>query len=90
MEDSRYAPIHPGEILVEEFMKPAGITIHDLASGSGLSKQYLHLLICGDRAVTRYTSKKLAHYFGLSTGFWLRLQKRYDEEKAKDAATILS
>ena len=81
--DKRLSPIHPGEILLEDFMKPLGITQYRLARGIGVSPIRVSQIIRGKRAITVDTAMRLARYFGTSAVVWLRLQVRYDLECAE-------
>ena len=81
--DKRLTPIHPGEILLEDFMKPLGITQYRLAKDIGVSSIRVSQIIHGQRAITVDTAMRLARYFGTSAAVWLRLQVRYELELAK-------
>ena len=78
-------PIHPGEILSEEFLKPMGITQYRLAKEIGVPAQRIGDIVAGRRGITADTDLRLCRFFGLSDGYWLRGQARYDTEVAKDA-----
>jgi addiction module HigA family antidote len=78
-------PIHPGEILSEEFLKPMGITQYRLAKELGVPAQRIGDIVAGKRGITADTDLRLCRFFGLSDGYWLRGQARYDTEVAKDA-----
>ena len=75
----------PGEILLEEFLKPMGITQYRLAKEIGVSQRRIGEIIAGKRAVTADTGLRLSCFFGTSDGFWVGLQTDYDTAKAKDA-----
>lgn len=77
-------PISPGEILREEFLKPMGISQYRLAKEIGVPAQRIGEIVAGRRAVTADTDLRLCRFFGLSDGYWLRGQARYDTERAKD------
>lgn len=79
-----FPPIHPGEILLEEFLKPMGISQYRLAKDISVPPRRINEIVHGKRGVTADTSLRLERYFGLSEGFWLRLQARYDLEIEKD------
>lgn len=81
--DKRLSPIHPGEILLEDFMKPLGITQYRLAKDIGVTPIRISQIIHGQRAITVDTAMRLARYFGTSAAVWLRLQVRYELETAK-------
>lgn len=78
-------PIHPGEILLEEFLKPLGISQYRLAKEIGVPAQRIGDIVAGKRAITADTDLRLCRFFGLSEGYWLRGQARFDTETAKDA-----
>lgn len=75
--------IHPGEVLLEDFMKPLGITQYRLAQDIGVSPIRISQIVHGKRAITVDTALRLARYFGTSAEVWLRLQVRYDLESAE-------
>ena len=77
-------PIHPGEILMEEFMKPMGISQYRLAKDISVPPRRINEIIHGKRAITPDTALRLSRYFGLSERFWINLQARYDLEIEKD------
>jgi addiction module HigA family antidote len=76
------SPIHPGEILLEDFMKPLGITQYRLAKEIGVPAIRISQIVRGERSITADTALRLARYFGTSASVWLRLQVRYDLEIA--------
>ena len=80
----KLSPIHPGEILLEEFLKPMGISQYRLAKEIGVPAQRISEIVAGRRAITADTDLRLCRFFGLSDGYWLRGQVRYDTEVAKD------
>ena len=82
------SPIHPGEILLEEFLKPMGITQYRLAKEIGVPAQRIGDIVAGKRGITADTDLRLCRFFGLSDGYWLRGQARYDTEVAKDALQV--
>ena len=77
-------PIHPGEILIEEFLKPMGISQYRLAKDISVPPRRINEIIHGKRAITPDTALRLSKYFGLSERFWINLQARYDLEVEKD------
>ena len=81
----KLAPVTPGEILAEEFLKPMGISQYRLAKEIGVPAQRISDIVSGRRAITADTDLRLCRFFGLSDGYWLRGQIRYDSEIAKDA-----
>jgi len=74
---------HPGEILREEFIRPAGITPYRVAKDAGISQSTMTQLVNGKRAITTETALRLATYFKTSPGLWLNLQKNYELRKAE-------
>lgn len=78
-------PIHPGELLAEEFLKPLGISKYRLAKEIGVPAQRIGEIVAGRRSISADTDLRLCRFFGLSEGYWLRGQARYDTECAKDA-----
>jgi antitoxin HigA-1 len=74
----------PGEILLEEFLKPMGMTQYRLAKEIGVSQRRISEIVVGTRAVTADTGLRLSKFFGLSEGFWLGLQLDHDTALAKD------
>jgi len=89
MRQVRYP--HPGEILLEEFLKPMGITRYRLAKEIGVPPRRIGQIVSRQRAVTPDTALRLSRFFGMSEGFWIGLQMDYDAAKAKDelADTLL-
>lgn len=77
-------PIHPGEILLEEFLVPMGISQYRLAKDINVPPRRINEIVLGKRAITPDTALRLSLYFGLSERFWLNLQTRYDLEVEKD------
>jgi len=71
-------PTHPGEMLLEEFLKPMGLTQRDLADSIHVPYQRINEIVNGRRGVTPSTALRLAKYFGTSAGFWMNLQLRWD------------
>ena len=77
-------PIHPGEILREEFLNPMKITQYRLAKSIGVDAMRIHSIVHGERAITAETALLLARFFGNSPGFWMGLQSQYDLETTQD------
>lgn len=75
---------HPGEILLEEFLKPMGITQYRLAKSIGVSQRRIGEIVSGKRAVTTDTGLRLSRFFGMTDGFWIGLQSSYDQAVTKD------
>lgn len=84
MLEQRLPPIHPGEILLEEFLKPMGISQYRLAKDISVPPRRINEIIHGQRAITPDTALRLSRFFGLSERFWVNLQTRYDLEVEKD------
>jgi addiction module HigA family antidote len=82
---SRLNPVTPGELLLEEFLKPMGISQYRLAKEIGVASQRIGEIVVGRRAITADTDLRLCRFFGLSNGYWLRAQAAYDTEVAEDA-----
>ena len=84
MNKNKLAPIHPGEILMEEFLKSMGISQYRLAKDINVPARRINEIVQGRRSITPDTALRLSKYFGLSERFWINLQTRYDIEKEKD------
>lgn len=82
MED-RLPPVHPGEVLLEDFMKPLGLSQYRVAKDIGVPALRISQIINKKRAITTDTAMRLARYFGTSPDVWLRLQARYNLEQAQ-------
>ena len=81
---ARQTPIHPGEILKNEFLDDLGITPYALSKNTGIDRGNLSRMINGKSAITADTALRLARFFGTSADSWMNLQSRYDLEVAKD------
>jgi len=84
MTTTKLAPVHPGEILLQEFLVPMGITQYRLAKDISVPARRINEIVHGGRDITADTALRLARYFGTSERFWLNLQARYDLEREKD------
>ena len=84
MKTKMLAPIHPGEILMEEFLKPLNISQYRLAKDIHVPARRINEIVHGKRSITADTALRLSRYFNLSERFWLNLQARYDLEVEKD------
>ncbi|HEY3200538.1 MAG TPA: HigA family addiction module antitoxin [Actinomycetes bacterium] len=82
---SELAPIHPGEVLMEDFIEPFGITQHKVAVAIGVPPRRINEIVHGKRRITADTALRLSRYFGTTDLFWINLQNRYDIELEKDA-----
>jgi addiction module HigA family antidote len=85
MDDKRIPPVHPGEILLEEFLKPLGISQYRLAKEMKVYPRKINEIVHGKRAITADTALRLSRYLGTSAELWMNLQALYDLEKTKDA-----
>ena len=77
-------PIHPGEILMLEYLEPLGVTQHRVAVAIGVPPRRINEIVHGKRGITADTALRLARYFGTSERFWLNLQSRYELEVERD------
>jgi antitoxin HigA-1 len=82
--DEKLPPIHPGEILLEEFLKPMGLTQYRLAKEIGVPQRRIGEIVAGKRAITADTGLRLSRFFGLNDGFWVGLQTDYEMEITRD------
>lgn len=80
----RLAPVHPGEVLQEEFMEPLGLTQYRVAKATGVPARRINEIVHRKRAVTADTALRLARLFGTTAEFWMNLQALYDLERARD------
>jgi len=88
MAAKRLSPVHPGEILLEEFLKPLKISQNRLGRDLGVPAQRINEIIRGRRTVTVDTALRLAKYFGTTPQFWLNLQAHYDLEMAVETRLV--
>ena len=84
MSDIIYPPIHPGEILLEEFMEPLGLTQNKLARALRVDPGRINRIVTGKSRITADTALRLARYFGTTPQLWMNLQAKYDLEVAQD------
>ena len=84
MPEKLYPPIHPGEVLMEDFIEGFGITQHKLAVSIGVPPRRINEIVHGKRAISADTALRLGRYFGVDPQFWLNVQTRYDLEVAQD------
>ncbi len=84
MNEDKLKPIHPGEVLLEEFLKPMNLSQNQLALAVRVPARRINEIIHGKRRVTADTALRLARYFGMSPRFWLGLQMDYDLDVAED------
>lgn len=84
MTETAMPPVHPGEILLEEFLNPLGVSQYQLAKELSVPPRRINEIVHGQRRITADTALRLARYFGTSERFWMNLQARYDLEAEKD------
>lgn len=84
MTTKRLTPIHPGEILLAEFLEPLGVSQYRIAKDIGVPPRRINEIVHGNRAISADTALRLARYFGTSERFWLNLQTRYELEVERD------
>ncbi len=77
-------PIHPGEVLMDEYLEPLGVTQHRLAVAIGVPPRQINEIVHGKRRITANTALRMARYFGTSERFWMNLQGRYDLEVERE------
>ena len=85
MSEETLAPVHPGEVLLEEFLRPLGLSQNRLGLFLGVHPRRINEIVLGKRRVTAETALRLARYFGTTPQFWLGLQADYDLDVAADA-----
>lgn len=86
MADKIMPPVHPGELLKDEFLEPMGISPYRLAKDLGVLPPRVYEILRGERSVSADTALRLSRYFGMSEGYWLSVQAHYDLETEKDRA----
>ena len=85
MAKRKFAPVHPGVVLAEDFLKEMAVTQYRLAKGIGVSPRRINEIVQGKRGVTADTALRLGKFFGMEAQFWMNLQSHYHLEVAKDA-----
>ena len=85
---TKLPPIHPGEILNEEFLLPMNITQYRLAKAIGVDARRIHSIVHGERSITAETALLLGRFFGNSAGFWMGLQSQFDLEVTEDRLSL--
>ena len=83
-ENTVMPPVHPGEILLEEFLQPLGVSQYQLAKAIDVPARRINEIVHGQRRITADTALRLSRYFSTSERFWVNLQARYDLETEKD------
>lgn len=84
MAEEKLKPVHPGEILLEEFLKPMGLSQNQVALSIGVPARRINEIVLGKRSITADTALRLGRYFGVSPQFWLGLQMDYDLDVTAD------
>ena len=84
MRKKTQAPIHPGEVLLLDFLEPMGVSQYRLAKGIRVAPRRINEIVHGKRGITADTALRLGRFFGISERFWLNLQNRYDLEIQRD------
>jgi len=84
MKNKKLPPIHPGEILIEEFLKPMGLSQYRLAKDISVPPRRINEIVHGKRSISADTALRLGRFFGISPQFWLNLQTRFDLEVTED------
>lgn len=84
MNENKFPPVHPGEVLMEDFLKPMGISQYRLAKEMKVYPRKINEIVHGKRSVTADTALRLSHFFGTSAEVWMNLQALYDLEMARD------
>lgn len=84
MSQTKLLPVHPGEVLLEDFLKPNNLSAGELAAALKITDRVLAAIIQGERGITADIALRLARFFGTSEEVWMNLQSRYDLEVAKD------
>ena len=79
-----FSPIHPGEVLLEDFLKPMQMSQYHLAQAIGVSPRRISEIVHGKRGITADTALRLGHFFSMEAQFWMNLQARYDLETARE------
>lgn len=84
MKEQKIPPVHPGEVLLEDFLKPLGISQYRLAKEMNVYPRKINEIVHGERGITANTALRLSFYFGTSAELWMNLQALYDLEKVRD------
>src|SRR5262245_66132973 len=90
MHIQQISQVHPGRILLEEFLAPRGISVWHLAKDLGVSVRRIYEIVQSQRPISGDIARRLAHYFGMSERFWLDLQARYEGQRDQPAAKEVS
>ena len=84
MDKREFPPIHPGEILLEDFLKPMNLSQYSIARSLAVPPRRINEIVHGKRAITADTALRLARFFNMEAQFWMNLQNRYDLEVARE------
>lgn len=79
----RLKPVHPGEVLIKEFIEPMGLTRYKVAKGAGVAQRRIDEICAGNRAITADTALRLGRFFGIDAQIWMNLQTQYDLDVAR-------
>ncbi len=90
MNRKRTSPVHPGEILLENFLEPLEISQDRVAKELNVPPRQIHAIVRGERSINADIAHRLAHYFGMSERYWLDLQARYDRKREENSTTQFS
>ena len=90
MQTERAPKIHPGRVLLEDFLAPRGVSVWHLAKDIGVPVRRIYDIVQGRRPINADIAHRLAHYFGMSERYWLALQARYDGKQEEKLATEFS
>ena len=88
MTQRKLAPVHPGEVLLEEFLKPLELSQNRLALSIGVPPRRINEIVHGKRGITADTALRLGRYFSIDPQFWLNLQSQYELDLARDSGTV--
>ncbi len=87
LQKKKLPPVHPGEILLEDFLKPIGLSVNGLAMQLGVPATRIGAIVHGKRGITADTALRLARYFNTTREFWMHIQNRYDLDVASDRSS---
>jgi antitoxin HigA-1 len=88
MTNSKLFMVHPGRIILEDFLAPKGISVWHLAKDIGVPPRRIYEIVQGQRSINGDIARRLAHYFGMSERYWMDLQARYDGKQADKLPTV--
>ena len=86
MNNNKFSKLHPGRILLEDYLAPRGVSVWHLAKDIGVPARRIYEIVQGQRPITADIAHRLAHYFGMSQRHWLELQARYDGKREENIA----